>query len=704
MRLRLPATVLSACLATTVWSVSAQSPPTTVSADVDTTVELDRIQVVGTRERGYRPTTATTANKSDVAIKETPFSIQVVSRELIADRGVTTFGEAVRTVPGLTPQVGFLGSNDRFRLRGFATPSNLKNGLRRSVFIPIDELANVEQIEVLKGPASALYGRFEPGGVVNIVTKKPLGEQRTTVDFTAGRYDFLRSTLDTSGPLGDTLGYRITAAVQDSDSFRDFADARTEFVSPVLAWRPSVDTEVVLELEYLHREQGLDRGFGNSPLFLQVPVNRNYGEPYARGTNISRLGSVTLAHRFGNDWNLRLAAQATEGELNGLYVSYGFPAISGAATPDPQVNRFAQPVFDRERDGVLQAELSGLLSGYGIEHRVLAGTELARTTEDSRFSSAFLGPLDLFDPVYGQQPGPVFAGFFNTVNRTRALYVQDEMRLGTQWRLLLGARYDRAEYTSEDSFVLEGAQGGGDDDAISPRLGLTYTPTEAVSLYASWAESFVPEVFNRLRSGSLPKPARGEQREIGAKFSLLQGRFTPTVAWFDIRRLDGIVSDPTDPTFTFVIQTGEQRGRGWEFDLPLVVNDRWRLLASYTRLDARFTEDPDLGGNRLANAPEENASLWSTYDLAGPLQGLSVGAGAHYVGEREANNANAFQLPSYTRLDANVAYRFGERDRWRVQLNVQNLGDKRYYDSGGSFVPTYPGAPRTWTASVGMTF
>jgi iron complex outermembrane receptor protein len=576
---------------------------------------IETVEVLGTREQGYRATVAATANKSDTPAKETPFSVQVVTRELIADRGVISFGEAVRTVPGLTPQVGFNGTNDRFRLRGFATPSNLKNGMRRSVFIPIDEIANIEQIEVLKGPASALYGRFEPGGVVNLITKKPLDEQRTVVEVTAGDESLLRNTLDITGPLGKTVGYRVNAAWQDNESFRDLVDARTQFISPVLSWRPGAATRVVAEFEYLSREQGLDRGFGNSPLFLTVPIERNYGEPFARGKNISRLASVLVEHQLDERWSLRAALQATEGELNGIQVSYGFPPLSGTGTPDPQVNRSASPLFDRERDRSTQLELAGRLSLLGVEHRVLVGAEAARTTEDSQFASAPLGSISLHNPVYGQTPGPVSGGFFNTSNDSLALYMQDEMLLAKRWRLLIGARYDRAEFTSEDAFVLDGARGSGEDDAFSPRVGLTYTPFEAMSVYASWAESFSPDVFARLQDGSVPKPSEGEQIELGAKLSLLEGRMTPTLAWFDISRRNVAVPDPNDPTFTFSILAGEQRGRGWELDVPVVLTAQWRLIASYTRLDAKFAKDPDLSGNRLANAPRNNASFWTTYDF-----------------------------------------------------------------------------------------
>jgi iron complex outermembrane receptor protein len=665
---------------------------------------LDTVVVIGTREEGYRATVATTANKSDTPAKQTPFSVQVVTHELIEDRGVTTFGEAVRTVPGLTSQVGFVGTNDRFRLRGFATPSNLKNGIRRSVFIPVDELANIEQIEVLKGPASALYGRFEPGGVVNLVTKKPLGERQTTLDFTAGDYSFLRSTFDSTGPISETLGYRVNAAWQDSDSFRDFVDLRTRFISPVFAWSPTEDTKLVLELEYLKRDQGLDRGFGSNPLFLRVPIDRSYGEPGMNGENTSRLASLTLDHALSDAWNLRVAGHAGDGELTGRYIGFGFPPISGASTANPVVNRVGTIVFDKETDYAGQAEIAGKLSTGNVTHRLLLGAEVGFQEEDSSFDSAQIGSISLYNPVYGQTFGTISPSTFASSNDAVAAYVQDELSFGSQWRVLLGGRYDRIEYSSKDSFSSGGARISADASAFSPRVGVTFTPVPAVSLYASWAESFSTDVFARLSSGELAEPIEGEQIEAGAKFELLDQRLRPTIALFEVTRSNGTVADPNDPTFSFSIQTGEQRGRGVEIDVPWMISPQWRVIASYTRLDAEFTEDPSRAGNRLANAPKHNGSLWSTYDFVGFLQGLSIGTGIHHVGEREATDGNTFQLPSYTRWDANLTYRFGSDQQWRLQINAQNLTDKRYYDSGGSFVPMYPGAPRTVTGTLGVRF
>lgn len=666
-------------------------------------VATSDIIVEGTREQGYRATVATTANKTATPIKETPFSVQVVTRELIEDRGVTTFGEAVRTVPGLTPQVGLGGFNDRFRLRGFQAPANLKNGVRRSAYIPIDELSNVEQIEVLKGPSSALYGRFEPGGVVNLVTKKPYGTLGVRADFTGGSYDFYRATIDLNAPLADGLGLRVNGAWQDNDSFRDFADGRTWFISPVLQWKPSADTTITLEAEYLNRKAGLDRGFGNNAIFLTVPIDRSYGEAYARAESEGTLVSLIAEHAFSDRWRVRFAAQASDATLDGPLITYGFPPVSGATGPNPIVNRAVSDSDDRQRDETVQLEVYGRVGSGQIEQQLLFGAEYNRGRENAYFQFYNPGSISLYNPVYGQAPEPVEGDdLFNTSEQVYALYAQDEVKIGNLVRILVGGRWEKIDYNGEDIPFTPFSERS--ESAFSPRAGITVTPSEAVSLYASWGKSFQVDLFSRLAGNALPEPSRGEQFEVGAKFSLLDGRATPTIALFDVKRLKGPVADPNDPTFTFSIQVGEQRGRGVEVDLPIVFSNHWRLLASYTYLDAKFDQDPTLGGNRIANAPEHAASLYTTYDLAGAFEGLSIGSGVIYTGEREATNANTFRLPGYVRLDANLAYRFGERGRYRLQVNAFNLTDKRYYDSGGSFVPIYPGAPRTITARISAAF
>ncbi len=683
------------------------SPPG--SAD-DSTLELGATEVFGTREQGYRSTIAPTANKSPTPTKETPFSIQTVTRELIEDRGVTTLGEAIRTVPGVTNQVGFGALNDRFRLRGFATESNLKNGIRRSSFASVDELVNIEQIEVLKGPASALYGRFEPGGVVNLVTKKPQHEQRTQVDVSAGRYDFYRTTLDSTGPLGETLDYRLTAAWQDNGSFRDFVNNESKFFSPVLTWQLAPQTSLTFEFEYARKVADMDRGFGNNPRYLDAPIKRNFAEPDTRNSAISKLASVTLDHVLADDWDLHAAIQASDSRLQTSWYAYGFVNGGiGGSEDNPTVSRRPQLNHDRQIDATALAEISRSFRTGPINHRLLFGAEYSRDWWDYDSAAGTSSTIDFNNPVYGTPPSPLSpTGEGRFINDSWALYTQDELSFGSreQWRLLLGGRFDQIDASAIDDYYALSEPSTATFNAFSPRVGLTWTPVEALSLYASWSRSMRTELNNGiLEGGQLAKPVKGEQFEVGTKLSLLNGRFTPTLAVFDIRRRDGLVADPNDPTFTYSIQVGEQRSKGWELDLPFVVTEHWRLLASYTQLDTTISKDSDGGlqGNRLANAPQRNASLWSTYDLPG-VSGLSIGMGANYVGERQANNSNTFTLPSYTRWDSNVTYRFGQALRYRVQLNVQNLFDKRYYDSGGSFVPMYPGAPRTAMVTLGAAF
>lgn len=688
-------------------SLSAESAETTE----DSTQKLETITVIGTRERPYRAFMAPAANKSDTLVKETPFSIQTVTRELIEDRGLTTLGGAVSTVPGVTSQVGWGGSNDRFRLRGFATSANLKNGFRRSVFAPVDELVNIEQIEVLKGPASALYGRFEPGGVVNIVTKKPLDKAQTDIDFTAGRYDFYRATIDSTGPLGETLGYRLTGSLQSNHSFRDFVDNQTQFVSPVFQWTPSSRTTVTAEFEFGHKEAAFDRGFGNSPLFLDVPIHYNYGERDAKLKNDSALASLVIDHKFESGWDLRAGVQGSWARSDAHWYAYGFPPVSGADTSDPIVNRRFQRSIDTQRDTSVLAEASRRFTTGPVGHRVLVGADYNYDDWDftadaymNRLGFPVSLPISLWNPVHGVEAGPLqHYDSSRYTSHNVGLYAQDEMSFGKQWRLLLGLRHDRARTTGEAEYLATDGALKRSDDAWSPRIGLTWTPREEVSLYGSWSKSFLTEPGGgMLRSGNLPEPSRGEQFEVGAKFSLLDGRLEPTLALFDIRRTNGVVSDPDD--FNYVIQAGEQRSRGLELDVPYTITPQWRLLASYTHLTAEITEDSDpaIEGNLVANAPRRSASLWTTYDLTGWARGLRLGLGATYVGARQANTANSFELPSYTRWDANAIYRFGPAERYRLQLTVQNLTNKRYYESGGAFVPTYPGAPRTVMVSFGV--
>ena len=667
----------------------------------------EEILVLGTREQGYRATVAPQTNKSTTPIKETPFSVQVVTRELIRDRGITTIGEALRYVPGFSPQVGFGASNDRFYIRGFITPYNLKNGLRRSAYAPDEQLQNVEQVEVLKGPASALYGRFEPGGVVNFVTKKPLATPFAEVSALYGSFDHLRLTADVSTPITDTLGFRINLSRDTRDGFRDFVFARDSFVAPVLQWKPSDRTTITIEGEYAHKRGYFDRGFANDPIFLLAPRERQYGEPDARYTNKGGIGSLFVDHRFSDAISGRIALGYSDFTKNSYYYSYGFPPISRADPARPRVNRRPTLAYDRQRDLTAQGELYARFNTGDVEHKALVGVEYGYDHWRFDVRTPPFGvniPVDFFAPVYGQRATPTILVSDGTWDSdSTAIYGQDELKLG-DLRLLVGGRYDRNTLRNRDFLTGRGAEPT-NRGAFSPRAGVTWTPVPAVSLYASWSRSFRGQVdVGRLRDGALPRPLIGESWEAGAKGSFLGGRLTPTIALFDITRRNVAVSDPDD--FDLVLQIGRSRSRGVEIELPAVITPRWRVIANYTYLDATVEEDSFVTpGARLVNAPRHSASLWTTYDLAGRLRGASIGLGAQHIGERAGNTSNSIVLPAYTRVDTNLAYDFDAGfGPLRAQLNVLNLFDRFYYDSGGAFIPLYPGAPRTVTASLAYRF
>lgn len=653
----------------------------------DSATDLDAVTVYG-RPLGRIP--GETATKTGAALLDTPFSVNLVPRELLDLRNVSNIGQAAETIGGVQRTIGFSG-NQRFRIRGFQAISTLRDGFRQSLSQPEIELQGVESIEVLKGPASALYGRFEPGGVINFVSKRPRDSFGAEASVTAGSDDYLRLGMDVGGRLtadGRFLG-RLNLAHEDAGSFRDGIDNRQSFVSPALEWRPDDATRLLARLEYLARDAAFDRGLGNSPLFLRVPPNRNYGEAFMRIRKEQWNGSLEFDRLLGANWRLRLGAFWSDVEVpHEEFFNYGFPLLAGTT-----INRNFVGYRERQKDATAQAELYGNLRTGPIRHRLLIGAE--RSIDRLAYLDgkiAYGNPIDLYRPVHGDKPRDYLdTGDSRYEFDTTALYFQDEMSW-KRWRLLLGGRYER---TDTLSFYT-----GGVDPAVtrrdrpfSPRAGLSYLATPDLSFYASWARSFRNEAdAGLLERGIIPKPTRGEQAEIGVKSILMDGRLEATVSAFDLRKTDAVVSDPVD--WNFVIQAGELRSRGIEAELSMRPLDAWTLVASYAFTDASIRQDTNalIVGNRLAGVPRHQASVWTSWAFKGALTGLTVGGGIFHGGKQAATTSNDFFLPSYTRLDLNARYSFDHQ--LDLLVNLDNVTDERYYITGG-FSQLYPQAPRS---------
>lgn len=675
-------TLLSASLGLALFSPHASAQD---SAAVSAT-DLDTITVYG-RPLGRIP--GETASKTGAPVLETPFTVNIVPRELLDLRSVSNIGQATETISGVQRTIGFSG-NQRFRIRGFQAISTLRDGFRQGLSQPEIDLQGVESIEVLKGPASALYGRFEPGGVINFVSKRPEDRFAAEAAITAGSDDYGRLGADLTGPLDDagTLLGRINAAHEDAGSYRDGIDNRQTYVSPTLKWRPDGDTSLFARLEYLKRDAAFDRGLGNSPLFLDVPVSRNYGEDFMRIRKEQWTGSVEFNRSFGNDWRLRLGGYWSDVRVpEESFFNFGFPNLSGTT-----VNRNFVDYRERQKDGTAQAELYGSVRTGALQHRLLIGVE--RNIDRLAFLEgriSYGNPIDLYHPVpTGRPDNYESTGDSRYEFETTALYLQDEISWD-RWRLLLGGRQ---EWTDTLSFYTGGVDPAvtRSDAPFSPRAGLTFLATPDLSFYASWARSFRNEAdVGLLESGLTPKPTRGEQVEVGAKSILLDGRVETTLALFDLRKHDAVVADPVD--WNLVIQTGELRSRGVEAEVSARPLDPWTLVASYAYTEATILEDSNASivGNRLAGVPRHQASLWTSWSFGGRFEGLTLGGGVFHGSEQATTTANTFFLPSYMRLDLNARYAFG--NGMQILLNLDNVTDETYYITGG-FSQIYPQPPR----------
>lgn len=650
---------------------------------------LEEVTVFG-RRLGHL--TGDTATKSGTPLMEIPFAVSTVSRDLLELRNVSNIGEAVETISGVSRTIGFSG-NERFRIRGFQAIGYLRDGFRQSISQPEVDLQGVEAVEVLKGPASALYGRFEPGGVINFVSKRPGPEFGADVGVTAGSYGYGRIGIDVTGPMNgnQTLSGRLNVAYENSNSFRDFVDNEQLFIAPVFRYQLSPATDVLVRLEYLERDSAFDRGLGNDPAFLSVPVSRNYGERFMRLRKEQWTGAVEINRHINESWRFRIGAYISDVTVpEEEFFNYGFPPLTGTT-----VNRNFSSFNETQDDKTLQAEVYGDVRTGAVGHRLLIGIEHTDDKLAYLDGQAVFGapPVDLFNPVQTGRPDTyVDTGNSNYEYVSDAIYLQDEISWN-DWRLLLGGRYEEVEtYTYSSGFVEPGVTRH--DEPFSPRAGVTRLLTPDLSIYASWSRSFRNEGDGGLlESGLTPEPTRGEQIEVGAKVFLLDSRMELTVAAFDLSKTNAVVGDPDD--FGRVIQTGKLVSRGAEVEMSARPLDSWTLVASYAYADAEITEDTNtlIVGNRLAGVPEHQASLWTSWAFnEGLLQGLTIGGGLFYGSRQAATTGNNFFLPGYTRIDLNAAYEFSEG--YELKVNVDNVTNDRIYMTGG-FSQVYPQAPRS---------
>lgn len=640
--------------------------------DLEKSVEV--IKVTGRPVENYLATDALTGTKSNALLKDLPIAVSVVSQELIQDRSLTYLGEALDSVSGAQRKQGYGGTqNFGAFLRGFDSSFlTLRNGVRDFGFYTLRDPANVERFEVLKGPGSVLYGALQPGGITNTITKQPTESSISNISFLVGSYGRLRAEGDFGGAISDELFFRVNAAIEDTDSFRDEVSSHGYFFAPVITWRPHDDFQWTLEIEHKQADYTWDLGLPRNEVSFELPISRFLGEPDGNNNVDSTFFSSTIDYQINDVWRFRQVTSYSE--TSGDY------KLRSAFAVDDDGRTAIRSAFDTDESsstiGIVN-DFIGEFGAFGLEHQLVVGADMYEVEWSYYFDFRSLAPLDIFNPVYGGaigEPFPLFAE--DSTDRSYGLFIQDLISVNEHWKLLIGLRHDWNDYRGIDTLT-DTVTRDDDESAFTPQFGVVYQPDNDTSLYASYSSSFKPVRSGRSFNGDVLKPEEGNQFEVGIKRTWLDGRLSTSAALFDITKQNVNTTDLDNPTF--VIQTGEQSSRGVELDIAGSLIEGWDIIFAGAYIDAQVTRDNRIEvSSALPGAPEWSSSLWSKYTVSGGLfDDLEFGGGIVYVDKRNVSLPNSIVLPSYTRLDAFVSYPVGNMN---IQLNIKNITDEDIYD------------------------
>jgi iron complex outermembrane receptor protein len=650
--------------------------------------------------RGYRATRSASASKTDTPIRDIPQAISVVPAAVLEDLGSSDVERALDFAGGVSRQNDFGGLTlYEYSVRGFTTSEFYKDGFSANRGYPsTPDAATIERIEVLKGPAASLYGRGDPGGTVNIVTKKPQAGTFARLQASAGSWDRYRTSLDLNSPLdeqGDLLA-RLNLAVEDNHSFRDHVGSERLLAAPSLSWQLNPDTRVLLEAEVVRHRSVFDRGIV-APNNRLGSVSRStfLGEPSdGHISNDNNLLQASLEHALNDSWRLRLASHFKEGELDGDASENQTLAADGRTL----TRRF------RERettwhDSITQAELHGDLDIAGMQHRLLLGAEYENYRKNERVTEIRpRSDIDIYDPVYGR-PRPTGARSGSDAHEqveSQALNLQDQVVLSERLRGLIGVRVERFDQSIDNR--INGARSKQSHDAITQRAGLLYQLTPAVGLFANASTSFKPN--NGLDRSNRPfDPEQGIGYEAGLKLDLLDERLGATLAAFHLTKENVLTADPVDASFQTA--AGEARSQGFDLQVSGQLTDALRVIGAFAFIDAEVTKGDEAlpAGSRLLGVARQSGSLLGVYEFQeGWLRGSDLGAAFSYVGDRSGQTGSDFNLPAYHTLDLLAHYAFSPRIKVGAHLN--NLFDEKYYERSYSNLWVMPGEPRNLSVNL----
>ncbi len=700
-------------------------------------VTLPEIKVSGEMEpdspdnRSYSRSSAFSATKTDTSIMETPVSIQTVPRAVIDDQKSVTIKDILENVSGVRV-AHTLGNDTGFNVRGFRNGRNYRNGLLanggNANFPTMFDTANLQSVEVLKGPASILFGRGEPGGLVHFTTKRPQATPYYLLEQQFGSYGFYRTQWDATGPVTEngTLLYRFNGSYLNSESFRDTIFRDRVMASGSMTWRPTRTTELTVEVEGIHQKDQVDTGIpaiGTRP--APLPVKRTFGDRNDPiDTNEKIHVGTELTHHLNPNWRIHNRFLMTHYDQNQTY----FDPIGTVLRNDRFLDR---NIFRQKHHSEIYTtnlDLNGHFELGLTRHDVLVGFDYLQSQTNYFTAGEYTNPnpaltLDIFNPASTATDPALISQTLQIRNRYSTfkdewfgVYFQDKITLWDRLHILGGGRYDwvsTGRGNSLDSFS-EAKQNIPlrKDSNFNPRIGLLYQLLPQISLFGNWTTSFGTN--NGISAtGASFKPETSEQFEIGIKSALFQEKLIATLTFYHLTKDNLLTPDLSTPDPLDSIAVGKQRSRGIELDISGQLTQELSLIGSYAYTEAKVVRDNSgLQNNRLPQAPRHAGSAWLRYEAKRipQLHGLSFGIGIFAIGKRDGDIQNTLQLPGYARLDAFAAYQMKLRDaRLIAQINARNILDKRYYESTnplnvGPRLGIYPGAPLTILGSLRLEY
>ena len=663
----------------------AQAADTTAAKDGETLTVTADPNTPAEATNGYQPLNTSTATLTNMPMLDIPQVVNTVSDKVLEDQHATTLDEALYNVSNVVQTNTLGGTQDAFVRRGFGANrdgSIMTNGLR--TVLPRSFNAATERVEVLKGPASTLYGILDPGGLINVVTKRPERTFGGSLSATSSSFGGGTGQVDVTGPIdGTRLAYRLTGEYQDEDYWRNFGNERSTFIAPSLTWFGDDATVTVL---YSHRDYKtpFDRGtiFDlNTKKAVDVDRKTRFDEPFNVTDGQSDLAQLNAEYRLNSQWTAKFDYSYSQDKYSDNQARVmAYDAKTGNLTRRVDATQGStQRMHSTRADLQGNVDIAGfyneILTGVSYENYDLLRTDMMRCKNVKGFN--------IYHPVYGKLNKCTTVSAADSDQTLKqesySAYAQDALYLTDKWIAVAGMRYQYyTQYAGKGRPFNVNTDSR--DEQWTPKLGLVYKLTPSVSLFANYSQTFMPQSSIASYIGDLP-PETSNAYELGAKFDLFDG-VTANIALFDIHKRNVLYNESVGGE-TIAKTAGRVRSQGVEVDLAGSLTENTNIIASYGYTDAKVLEDPDYAGKPLPSVPRHTGSLFLTYDIHNAIAGntLTIGGGGHGVSRRSATNGADYYLPGYFVADAFAAYKMKLQYPVTLQVNVKNLFDKTYYTS-----------------------